>query len=436
MRLWQRYRTHFSSSMPTCLWDTGMKVSYPTSRVHHSSMADSKPATEPHLPPEILDHIVDYLHSDAASLLSCGLSSRNLLRVSRYHLFRNMIMKLSATHLFSLLALLRSPANRIAPFVQTIVLFNVPAFLRTHGRSDVVRAIRIIPHILALLPHASSLSLRHSDLTRFPEDLFLQLCHHFRSFQGTLHLDAVHFHRFVDLANLVTAFKLLRHVSVNRVLWAHPSPPSDRLLLKQPLQTASACWQIHDAGIRYQDLFDWLKSQRPPAPVDSMYYHAETTKVRSDLNDFLSYCASALRHLTVSFPVCLNQHHFVDTSNCVNLRSLRMKQVMLAPATMVSRLLQSRISRIIADIPSPHLLESLTLELHVAATVSVEKSLQEFDWNGLTRFRSLRRITLVVDPGLSAEFEDAVASVFRAKLGPLADVLTISLFNKVAEGYE
>ncbi len=115
-------------------------------------MTDSKLPAEPHLPPEILDHIVDYLHGDAASLLNCGLCSRNLLRVSRYHLFHDLVMKLSATDLFSLLGLLRSPANRIAPFVQRIVLFNIPAFLRTHGRSDVVRAIRIIPHILALLP--------------------------------------------------------------------------------------------------------------------------------------------------------------------------------------------------------------------------------------------------------------------------------------------
>ncbi|KDQ23571.1 hypothetical protein PLEOSDRAFT_1108063 [Pleurotus ostreatus PC15] len=423
-------------------------------------MTDSKPPTEPHLPPEILDHIVDYLHSDAASLLSCGLCSRNLLRVSRYHLFRDMIMKLSATDLFSLLGLLRSPANRIAPFVQRIVLFNVPAFLRTHGRADVVRAIRIIPHILALLPHASSLKLCHSDLTRLPEDLFLQLFHHFRNFQGTLHLEAVHFHRFVDLANLVTGFKLLRHVSVKCVLWAHPSPATDRLLLRQSLQAASARWQIQDAGIRYQDLFDWLKSQCPPAPVESMYYHAETPEARSDLNDFLSCCASSLRHLTLSFPACLKKTRFAgktiylfhiqghnawlieviddygDTSNCTNLRSLRMKQVMLVPATTVSRLIQSRISRIIADIPSPHLLESITLELHVSTTFPLEKSLQEFDWNGFTRFRNLRRITLLVDPGLLAEFQDTVVSIFRAKLRPLADVMTISHFDKAAEEYE
>lgn len=112
-----------------------------------------------------------------------------------------------------------------------------------------------------------------------------------------------------------------------------------------------------------------------------------------------------------------------------------MKQVMLVPGTTVSRLLQSRISRIIADIPSPHLLESITLELHVSTTVSVEKSLREFDWNGFARFRSLRRITLVVDPGLLVEFQDAVVSIFHAKLRPLADVLTISHF-KVAEEYE
>ncbi|KAF4568626.1 hypothetical protein EYR36_010638 [Pleurotus pulmonarius] len=328
-------------------------------------------------------------------------------------------MKLSATDLFSLLGLLRSPANRIAPFVQTIVLFNIPAFLRTHGRSDVVRAIRIIPHILALLPHASSLKLWHSDLTRLPEDLALQLFHHFRSFSGTLHLEAVHFHRFVDLANLVTGCTLLRHVSVNCVLWAHPSPPTDRLLLKQSLRAASARWHIHDAGTRYQDLFEWLKSQGSPAPVESMYYHAETPNARSDLNNFLSCCASSLRHLTVSFPLSLKKSRFAeiiddygDTSDCINLRSLRMKEVMLVPTTTASRLLQSRISRIIADIPSPHLLESITLELHVSTAVSVEKSLQEFDWNGLTRFRNLRRITLVVDPGLSAEFQDAVVSIF------------------------
>ncbi|KAF4588418.1 hypothetical protein EYR40_009969 [Pleurotus pulmonarius] len=424
-------------------------------------MTDSKPPAEPRLPPEILDHIVDYLHGDAASLLNCGLCSRNLLRVSRYHLFHDLVMKLSATDLFSLLGLLRSPANRIAPFVQTIDLFNIPAFLRTHGRSDVVRAIRIIPHILALLPHASSLKLWHSDLTRLPEDLALQLFHHFRSFSGTLHLEAVHFHRFVDLANLVTGCTLLRHVSVNCVLWAHPSPPTDRLLLKQSLRAASARWHIHDAGTRYQDLFEWLKSQGSPAPVESMYYHAETPNARSDLNGFLSCCAPSLRHLTVSFPLSLKKSRFAgrvvcfsrsvrgrndwfteiiddygDTSDCTNLRSLRMKDVMLVPATTASRLLQSRISRIIADIPSPHLLESITLELHVSTTVSVEKSLQEFDWNSLTRFRNLRRITLVVDPSLSAEFQDAVVSIFRGKLRPLADVLTISPFNKVAEEYE
>lgn len=106
---------------------------------------------------------------------------------------------------------------------------------------------------------------------------------------------------------------------------------------------------------------------------------------------------------------------------------------MLVPATTVSRLLQSRVLKIIADIPSPHLLESITLELHVSTTVPLEKSLQEFDWNGFTRFRNLRRVTLLVDPGLSAEFQEVVLSIFNAKLRPLANALTISHFETPGE---
>jgi hypothetical protein len=64
-----------------------------------------------HLPAELTDAIVDFLHSDRRSLSSCSLVCRDWLPTARYHLFHRM--EITARNVESLIRILNTPACAI-----------------------------------------------------------------------------------------------------------------------------------------------------------------------------------------------------------------------------------------------------------------------------------------------------------------------------------
>ncbi|KAJ7748652.1 hypothetical protein B0H16DRAFT_1724906 [Mycena metata] len=76
-------------------------------------------ASEPILPPEIIDIIIDNLHNHPRTLRACGLVSRNWLGGSRHHLFGRGIY-LAARDLETFRSLVQSPCNTLSFHLRSI----------------------------------------------------------------------------------------------------------------------------------------------------------------------------------------------------------------------------------------------------------------------------------------------------------------------------
>ena len=85
------------------------------------STSQSQPVVPHTLAPEITDVIIDHLHDDIPTLATCGLTCRDWLRSSRYHMFADLKLHLDDAQ--SLVDIFQQPAgNNIRAVVQRLVL--------------------------------------------------------------------------------------------------------------------------------------------------------------------------------------------------------------------------------------------------------------------------------------------------------------------------
>ncbi|KAJ3894564.1 hypothetical protein GG344DRAFT_62906 [Lentinula edodes] len=105
------------------------------------------------LPAEIFDTIGDFLYDDRHSLLACGLC-RPLLPSTRYHLFSELSIQLSAQRVTSLTRIIESTCNTFSPYVQRVVFDDLARWVFVAGVSDIESAIRKMPRVLSILPAA------------------------------------------------------------------------------------------------------------------------------------------------------------------------------------------------------------------------------------------------------------------------------------------
>lgn len=78
----------------------------------------------PTFAPEITDTVIDHLHDDIPTLAACGLTCRDWLQSSRYHLFSELKLDLNKAQ--SLVHIVQHPnGNNIRAVVQRLVLINL-----------------------------------------------------------------------------------------------------------------------------------------------------------------------------------------------------------------------------------------------------------------------------------------------------------------------
>jgi hypothetical protein len=74
-----------------------------------------------HIPTEIIDVIIDFLHSDKRALSVCSLVCRNWLPASQFHLFRIVHVRSSNVH--SVINLLASPSSTVIRHVHVLHIY-------------------------------------------------------------------------------------------------------------------------------------------------------------------------------------------------------------------------------------------------------------------------------------------------------------------------
>ena len=121
-----------------------------------------------HLPPELTDYAIDFLHNDVYSLSSCSLTSRSWLPSARFHLFTSLSISNphSLAHISHLIVSDPYTAARVIPHIHTLSISKSKKPLENPNNptSD------LFPHSIpweTFLPHSLS--------PHFPSLTFLRL---------------------------------------------------------------------------------------------------------------------------------------------------------------------------------------------------------------------------------------------------------------------
>lgn len=251
------------------------------------------------LPAEIFDTIGDFLYDDRHSLLACGLC-RPLLPSTRYHLFSDLSVQLSAQRVTSLTRIIKSTCNTISPYVQRVVFNDLARWVFVAGVSDIECAIRKMPRVLSMLPAARCVRISNTDFEHVPQEIIRCLVSYLHPFVN-LELHSLHFYRFSEFADLVCSLPMLERVELKRLTWTH----NGRGVSNLGRVSSHVEWHILELrhGKNLRDLAEWLGAHNPTPIIRSFYYDATSQSEVYQLRNLLRRIAPSLRYLQVSFPV-------------------------------------------------------------------------------------------------------------------------------------
>ncbi|KAJ3805492.1 hypothetical protein F5876DRAFT_81732 [Lentinula aff. lateritia] len=366
-------------------------------------------------PAEIFDTIGDFLYDDRHSLLACGLC-RPLLPSTRYHLFSELSVQLSAQRVTSLTKIIKSTCNTISPYVQRVVFNDLARWVFVAGVSDIESAIRKMPRVLSMLPAARCMRISNTDFEHVPQEVIRCLVSYLHSFVN-LELHSLHFYRFSEFADLVCSLPMLERVELKRLTWTH----NGRGVSNLGRVSSHVEWHILELrhGKNLRDLAEWLGAHNPTPIIRSFYYDATSQSEVYHLRNLLRKIAPSLRYLQVSFPVFADNRSksdtlrdFIDLQECTSLRSLRYKHILLTPDDAVTTMISPWVSQILSQIPSDSL-EDVGFELMLPNSGD-ETCLKELDWSGISsalsrkEFRYLRSIQFSMSAGTA--FNSACAA--------------------------
>jgi hypothetical protein len=181
-------------------------------------MADKVQTTSVALPPEVIDAILDHLHSDQGTLLTCSLVSSLWLPASRYHAFGRIA--LHTANLVDFLETINAPRTTLAPYVRRIDIAGLDVERFNAGWLQ-----SALPRLGAVLTHVCFLRLADvnwANIARPSRSAFLQ------AFAGRITaLEIVHikFETFNDLVEVLASFPLLRGLVLDNLGWSFGSDP-------------------------------------------------------------------------------------------------------------------------------------------------------------------------------------------------------------------
>jgi hypothetical protein len=246
------------------------------------------------LPRELLEHIIDYLHDDPASLRACALAHSHLRAPSQLHLIDRVTLKTLACAVSLGEAIQRTPALALC-----------------------VRELRLLDHNLLKSHDALGMPLPHLRILRFEPSLAGPLWFHTAdlcNFASAMRLvlgTATRFAHMSQLATLVRALPALNRLDFMRVSvgepglrGVHPPPSSLRLM------HLNLCGITADRLLT--DVTTWLceSGQQPLAGLESLHIKAllPPALLLHSVAPSLKYLNVQLTHSRFSaYPCCPSQ---------------------------------------------------------------------------------------------------------------------------------
>lgn len=232
--------------------------------------------SEPILPPEVIDLIIDYLHDHRGTLRACSLVGRNWLGGSRHHLFDGVY--LAARDLGTFQNLLESPDNTL--------LFHIRNLHATRFQyHELTRLLQLLPafsHLHSLSIYGNTTGpIQFVDQPRWAETF---------PFIDSLTLSRATFASYPGLSDFLCRFPALKTLALDHV--SAPFSPSavpaavniDLDTLKITLTTG---------------LFGWLQWTGFSLRTRSLEVDFESTEMR--LSDYLAALGTRIERLKLKF---------------------------------------------------------------------------------------------------------------------------------------
>ncbi|KAH9935367.1 uncharacterized protein B0H18DRAFT_1114125 [Fomitopsis serialis] len=304
----------------------------------------------PYLPPELTDHIIDYLHTDSRSLAACALTCRQWLPASRYHRFGHIMLQIHTCMKF---AWLLEASPELARAVRSIKLHNLLYVVRAWNNVSL--------EFLGALTAVTELTLDNMRMAGGVHRAFLRTLPALRE----LTLRDCWFETLHDFAALLSSFQNLEYVSISLLIGltyaVEPPLPS----LPPGLHTIELAELVWDR-IPALALLNWLKDIPNPRTILTLscnvMWEVWPTEVLLDI------FGSHLQHFefVVKSEASLDSVLGKDGFSLSGLPCLRSFALRLYVATMCVR--QNRdllwIPKLLAQLRSPRL-HQVTLSLHI-----------------------------------------------------------------------
>ena len=165
-------------------------------------LAKTRRMTLKRLPPELIDIIIDHLHSDRRALVSCSLVCKTWRLSARHHLFARLALNLEDAKNPEFL---RSGLD-IIPFARHIHLDYLLTLSGPGRRVPQLVGFNRITSLGLTIWRLIDLPGQIALLTQFPSVVRLELHH-------------IEFIRFNELANFIRSFRCLETLVMNQVEW-------------------------------------------------------------------------------------------------------------------------------------------------------------------------------------------------------------------------
>ncbi|KAH9831245.1 uncharacterized protein C8Q71DRAFT_311374 [Rhodofomes roseus] len=304
----------------------------------------------PSLPPELTDHIIDYLHDDSCALAACALTCRQWLPAARYHSFGAVTL---VPHRCETFAELIAVSPELALAVRSVKLRSLANGSRVWHRADL--------SFLTALTAATDFFLDTMRVGDTVHEAFVQ------GLSAVRRLTAHNcwFATLYDFAALVSSFQCLEFLSMSILIddpdARGPPLPSlpDRL---QVIELGDLEWDRMPAAA----LFEWIKDVPNPQQLVGMSCHViwEVWPTQA----ILAICGSHLQHFELviktegSLDRILGKAGF-SLSECTSLQTFTLR-LWLAEMCVPENQDLLWIPRLFSQLHAPHL-HQITLSLHV-----------------------------------------------------------------------
>ena len=245
------------------------------------SLSSTTPSI-PHLPPELSDIIVDFLHDDEESLANCSLVCKDWLPVTRYHIFKNLL--LDRWNVEEFVDMITHPSATVAPYIHQLTI--------DQGKKP--RYHHVFQRAFLRLPRFNllhELELRNVQWCNFPTGVVDSLISAFQRVADVKLSNSA----FGSPTHFMSIFTRFRHLKRMSILQTQFSSLNDDPWFTN--DSIPPIIQVLELGeIESTEIFDWFVSHRIPVISLSVY----TSVPILSLNSYVQLLGPSLVYLAIN----------------------------------------------------------------------------------------------------------------------------------------